>query len=230
MAKRPAKQTPQQPIDPDRIPRAVIKRLSLYSRILQSFEFQGIEKISSAELARRLGLNSAQVRKDLACFGQFGVPGFGYHVNDLRRQVRSILKTDREMRVILVGVGNLGSALMSYRGFLKQGFTMLFGFDVNPRAAGDRARSKVPIYDIRDLESKISGQGVDIAVLAVPTDVVQEVANRVVKCGVNAILNFVPMRIEVPARVQVRYVDLSLELESLAYYVQGREKEEEKSD
>ncbi|MEO8377337.1 MAG: redox-sensing transcriptional repressor Rex [Candidatus Sumerlaeota bacterium] len=226
MAKHPAKPIPPpEPIDPQRIPSAVIKRLSLYSRILQSFEFQGIEKISSAELARRLGLNSAQVRKDLACFGQFGIPGFGYHVNDLRKQVRSILKTDREMRVILVGVGNLGSALMSYRGFLKQGFTMLFGFDVNPRVAEGRTRSNVPIYDIRDLESKISGERIDIAVLAVPVEVAQEIANRLVNCGVHAILNFVPMRIEVPARVQVRYVDLSLELESLAYYVQGREKE-----
>ncbi|MCC6546371.1 redox-sensing transcriptional repressor Rex [Candidatus Sumerlaeota bacterium] len=202
----------------------MIKRLSLYSRILQSFEFQGIEKISSAEVARRLGLNSAQVRKDLACFGQFGIPGFGYHVNDLRKQVRGILKTDREMRVILVGVGNLGTALLSYRGFLKQGFTMLFGFDVNPRSAEGRTRSNVPIYDIRDLESKIEGQRIDIAVLAVPVEVAQEVTNRLVKCGVLAILNFVPMRIEVPAHIQVRYVDFSLELESLAYYVQDREK------
>ncbi len=211
--------TPGEPIDPRKIPKAVIKRLSLYARVLQTLEFQGVDKISSAELARQLGLNSAQVRKDLACFGQFGVPGFGYHVSELRKEVRRILGTDREIRVILIGVGNLGTALMSYRGFIKQGFTMLWGFDNDPKLAESRSRSTVPIYHISELEDRINGQRIDIAVLAVPTEAAQDLAARVVRCGVSAILNFVPTRLEVPPHVQVRYVDLSLELESLAYYV-----------
>ncbi len=207
-------------LDARKIPSAVIKRLSLYARILQLLEFEKVEKVSSAELARRLGLNSAQVRKDLACFGQFGIPGFGYHVGELRRELRRILGKDREVRVVLVGVGNLGSALLSYRGFLKQGFTMLWGFDVNPEAARARSRSSIVIYDVEELETRLEGQHVDIAVLAVPDEVVQDIANRLVGLGIHAFLNFVPTRLEVPADVHVRYVDLSLELESLSFYVQ----------
>ncbi len=201
------------------IPQAVIKRLSLYSRILQDLELENVEKISSADLGRRLGFNSAQVRKDLACFGQFGVPGFGYYVSDLRKNLRSILGKDRTVRVILIGVGNLGSALISYHGFTKQGFKMMWGFEAQPEAATQRVRSEVPIYHVDELESKIQGESVDIAVLAVPATEIQSIAERVVAAGVKAILNFVPARIEVPEEVQVRYVDLALELESLSYYV-----------
>ncbi len=202
------------------IPGAAIKRLSLYLRILQLLETERAEKVSSAELARRLGLNSAQVRKDLALFGQFGTPGFGYHVTGLRKELRRILGMDREVRVVLVGAGNLGSALLSYKGFLKQGFTMLWGFDADPEAASARARTRVPIYHVDELERRLTAQPVDIAVLAVPAEAAQPLADRLVALGVRAILNFVPARLEVPADVQVRYVDLSLELESLSYYVQ----------
>ena len=197
-----------------------MKRLSLYARVLQSLEFEKIGKVSSAELARRLGLNSAQVRKDLAFFGQFGVPGFGYHVADLRSEIRRILGKDREVRVVLIGVGNLGSALLSYDGFLKEGFTMLWGFDIDPKQARRRTRSRVPIYSVDELEERLSPELVDIAVLTVPADMAQPITNRLVKLGVPAILNFVPVHLEVPDHVQVRYVDLSLELESLSYYVQ----------
>lgn len=203
-----------------KIPDAVIKRLSLYARVLQSMEFSSVEKVSSADLARRLGLNSAQVRKDLAFFGQFGVPGFGYPVAELKNNLRRILRKDREVRVVLVGVGNLGSALLSYGGFIKQGFTMLWGFDIDPVAARARARSSVPIFHVDELEERLSRQPIDIAVLAVPIDVAQETADRLVKLGVTAILNFVPVRLDLPEGVQLRYVDLSLELESLSYYVQ----------
>ena len=202
------------------IPDAVIKRLSLYSRILQVLEMDRTEKVSSAELARRLGLNSAQVRKDLALFGQFGIPGFGYHVSDLRKELRRILGTDQQVRVILVGVGNLGSALLSYGGFIKQGFTMLWGFDAHPVEAAARARTTVPIYHVDELEARLASNQVDIAVLAVPAGAAQEIADRLVGLGVRAILNFVPARLQVPGHVQVRHVDLSLELESLSYYVQ----------
>jgi redox-sensing transcriptional repressor len=208
------------PVDMRRIPPAVVKRLSLYARVLQLLQFEAVDKVSSAELARRLGIKPAQVRKDLACFGQFGVPGFGYHVGDLLKEVRRILGTDREVKVILIGVGNLGSALMSYRGFLKQGFTMLWGFDSDPELARQRTRTDVPIYHIRDLEHYLSKDAVEIAVLAVPGDAAQEIADRLFLHGVRAILNFVPTRLNVPPSVYVRYVDLSLELESLSFYLQ----------
>jgi len=207
--------------DPDRkIPPAVVKRLSLYSRVLTALEFDGVDKVSSAELGRRLGLNSAQVRKDLACFGQFGVPGFGYPVPELRRAVRRILGTDREVRVILIGVGNLGSALMSYRGFLKQGFTMLWGFDADPVAARQRVRSDVPIFPVEELETQMAHRAADIAVLAVPQEAAQGITDRLVALGVTAILSFTPARLQVPSSITVRYVDLSLELESLSFYIQ----------
>ena len=210
----------QGPGDPKQIPTAVVKRLSLYARVLQELEYENVEKVSSAELARRLMLNSAQVRKDLAFFGQFGVPGFGYHVSELRKEVRRILRTDPEVKVVLIGVGNLGSALLSYGGFLKQGFTMLWGFDVDPQAARQRSRTTIPIYHVDELETFLGARHVDIAVLAVPGSVVQSIADRVIALGVTAILNFVPVRISVPEGVHVQYVDLSLELESLSFYVQ----------
>jgi redox-sensing transcriptional repressor len=202
-----------------KIPDAVVKRLSLYARVLQSLEFDGAEKVSSAELARRLGLNSAQVRKDLASFGQFGVPGFGYPVRELRRAVHRILGKDREVSVVLVGVGNLGSALLSYRGFLKQGFTLLWGFDIHPEAARERTRHAVTIYHVDEMEHWLATRRIDVAVLTVPAEAAQTIADRLVACGVRALLNFVPVRLTVPNGVLVRHVDLSLELESLSFHV-----------
>lgn len=202
-----------------KIPDAVVKRLSLYARVLEGLDHEGVEKISSAELARRLGLNSSQVRKDLACFGQFGVPGFGYWVRELRHEVHRILGKDREVFVILVGVGNLGAALLSYKGFLKQGFTMLWGFDINPEAATRRGRSKIPIFHVDDLEKQLSERPVDMAVLTLPANEAQAIADRLVALGVKALLNFVPTRLNVPPKVHVRHVDLSLELESLSFYL-----------
>jgi len=222
MSESPSSPTSGDPENGSRkIPAAVIKRLSLYARLLQSLEFQNITRISSAELGRRLGMNAAQVRKDLACFGQFGVPGLGYYVADLRVQLRKILRSDSEVRVILIGVGNLGSALLSYGGFLKQGFTMLWGFDVDPVAARSRVRSAIEIFSIDDLEKRLIGQQVDIAVLTVPADAAQAIATRLAALGVQAILNFTPSRLDVPKVMQVRYVDLALELENLSYYVQS---------
>lgn len=203
---------------------AVIKRLSLYSRVLQALEYENIEKVSSAELARRLGLNPSQVRKDLAHFGTFGVPGFGYSVGDLRQKIRGILGKDRVVHVILVGVGNLGSALMSYGGFLKQGFEMMWGFDADPVAARARSRTQIPIFHVDDLEKQLVGKSVDIAVLALPATEAQLIADRLVKLGVDAFLNFVPCHLDVPANVKVRYVDLALELESLSFYLRDEER------
>lgn len=202
----------------DRIPKAVVKRLSLYSRVLTDLEMNNVEKISSQELAYHLGLNSAQVRKDLAYFGQFGVPGFGYYVSDLRANLKRILRTDRELRVALVGVGNLGSALMSYGGFQRQGYKITLAFDSDPRKAG-QVREGVRIYSTNELERRLREAGVDIAILAVPPEAAQELTDRLVKAGVTGLLNFVPRRLIVPENVKVHYVDLAIELESLSYYL-----------
>jgi len=201
-----------------RIPRAVVKRLSLYSRVLTDLEMDNVEKVSSQELAEYLGFNSAQVRKDLAYFGQFGVPGLGYYVKDLRTNLKRILRTDREVRVVLVGAGNLGSALLSYGGFGRQGFKIVMAFDADRRKAGSM-RAGVEVHHIDDLESRLAEAQADIAVLAVPAEACQAIAERLVELGISGILNFVPRRLSVPETVKVHYVDLAIEMESLSYYL-----------
>ncbi len=225
---KPSQQQPPSPRQPlqlsehedriDRIPKAVVKRLSLYSRVLTDLEMNNVEKVSSRELAYHLGLNSAQVRKDLAYFGQFGVPGFGYYVSDLRANLKRILRTDRELHVALIGVGNLGSALMAYGGFQRQGFKIMLAFDSDPKKAG-MVRDGVKVYPTDEMERRMAEAGVDIAILAVPPDAGQPLADRLVKAGVTGILNFVPKRLMVPEGVKVHYVDLAIELESLSYYL-----------
>lgn len=201
-----------------RIPKAVVKRLSLYLRVLQEREDSGSDKISSNELAQALGFNSAQVRKDLAHFGQFGVPGFGYHAGELRESLKRILGTDRRVRVALVGMGNLGRALTSYHGFSRQGFEVVCAFDL---VAGteDAPAAPVPLFPVEELESRLKELRVDFAILTVPREAAQDVTNRLVEAGVTAILNFVPQRLSVPSHVQVHYVDLSIEMETLNFYI-----------
>jgi len=201
-----------------RIPKAVIKRLSLYSRVLQNLEMKNITKISSNQLSEQLGLNPAQVRKDLAYFGQFGIPGVGYYVTELRQQIKRILQTDRKIHVAIAGVGHLGQALLSYGGFERQGFQIVGAFDVDPARVGTTIRG-VPVFNISELESRIRILGIEILILALNAEAAQAVVDRAVECGIKAILNFVPARLVVPPYVKVHYVDLSLELESLAYYL-----------
>jgi len=201
-----------------RIPKAVIKRLSLYSRVLQNLEMKNITKVSSKELSEQLGQNPAQVRKDLAYFGQFGIPGVGYYVADLRAQIKKILRTDREVRVGVVGVGHLGQALMSYTGFVREGFQIAGAFDADPAKVGLEVRG-ARVFPIDELEQRIRELGIEIVILALPSEAAQLVVDRVVPCGITAILNFVPTRLAVPPGVKVHYVDLTIELESLAYYL-----------
>jgi redox-sensing transcriptional repressor len=212
------------PEDQSRIPPAVVRRLALYSRALSDLELENYEKVSSSDLADLLGINSAQVRKDLAYFGQFGVPGFGYYIKDLRENLRRILRTDQDLRVVLVGVGNLGSALVSYGGFNRQGFRMTMAFDADRRKVGS-TRGDLPVHHIDELEEKVAAFGVDIAILAVPADACQAVADRLVKAGIRGILNFVPRRLAVPEHIKVHYVDLSIEMETLSYYLRTQDEQ-----
>jgi redox-sensing transcriptional repressor len=202
------------------IPPAVIKRLSLYSRALYALDRDKVEKVSSTDLAKMLELNSSQVRKDLAHFGQFGVPGFGYPVKELRQNLKSILGTDKEVGVALVGVGHLGTALLSYGGFALQGFRILCAFDliVEKEIVGS---DKVRVYRLDELETRIKQLQLNIAILTVPTHAAQEMTDRLVNAGIIALMNFVPTRLRVPDHVKVHYVDLALEMETLSYYLQS---------
>lgn len=200
------------------IPKAVIKRLSLYARALKIFSVNRIEKLSSQELGETLGINPAQVRKDLAYFGQFGIPGFGYYVEELRKNIKEILGTDRMVRIALVGVGNLGQALMSYATFRQEGFMIVAAFDSDKRKVGGE-RNGVPTFHSDDLTTKLKELAIDIVILAVPVSAAQGLTDVIVAAGIQAILNFVPVRLVVPQRVKVHYVDLTIEIESLSYYL-----------
>ncbi len=202
----------------NKIPKAVIKRLSLYSRVLQNLEIKNIHKVSSKDLGDLLGVNSAQVRKDLAYFGQFGVPGFGYYVSELRTRIKEILGTNRPLRIGLVGVGNLGTALLSYTGFEKQGFNIIVAFDNDSKKIGKK-KNNIIIEDIIDLERIIKEKQIEIIILTVPAEIAQEITDRIIKAGITTILNFVPIRLIVPDYVTIHYVDLSIEIESLSFYL-----------
>jgi redox-sensing transcriptional repressor len=216
----PGDKLPTQPgANPQKIPKAVIKRLSLYNRVLQKLAMSGVEKVHSRDLGEALGLNSAQVRKDLAYFGQFGVPGLGYYVKDLRARLKRILGTDLLVRLGLVGVGNLGQALLAYTtGFSRDGFRTVAAFDSDKRKVGGE-RNGVPVFHVSELRRRIGEMAIDIVVLTVPPGAAQQVAGEAIEAGITAILNFVPQRLVVPPHVKVHYVDFSIEIESLSYYL-----------
>ena len=200
---------------------STVRRLSLYLRFLEEFEDQGIATVSSDALALRGGTTSAQVRKDLSFFGSFGKRGLGYAVPELAGRLREILGLGREYRVVLLGAGKIGSALVQYRGFQKRGFEIVGIFDVDPAKIGKRWNG-VEVGNVADLESKARELGVDIAVLVTPADVAQELADRIVGLGVKAILNFAPVQLAVPEDVSVKNVNLALELEALSYALTNR--------
>jgi redox-sensing transcriptional repressor len=200
------------------LPKAVSQRLSLYLRHLEALEASHRPTVSSSQLARALGLTAAQVRKDLTYFGQFGFPGVGYKVPHLLQEIRRILGTDRTWPVALIGAGNLGTALLRYRGFSKQGFDIVAVFDQDPLLAG-KTIGKVKVYAVRDLVKVVRAKRIALAIIAVPAPSAQEVVNRLVEAGVRGILNFAPVRVEVPKSVRVLGVDLAIQLEQLAFQV-----------
>ena len=201
-----------------KIPEMTIRRLSIYTRCLLQLEEDDVKTISSQELAERFNLNSAQVRKDLAYFGEFGVRGIGYYVSSLKAELQRILGLDREWPVALVGLGNLGSALFHYKGFSRQGFRIAIVFDDDPAKAG-REIGGVPIVSTRDVAREVKARAIQIAVLAVPADAAQGVADQLVAAGIKAVLNFAPARLRVPKDARLKNVDLSIELETLSFYL-----------
>ena len=203
---------------PPKIPEMTIRRLSVYTRCLLQLEEDGVKTVSSTELAERFSLNSAQVRKDLAYFGEFGVRGIGYYVSGLKAELQRILGLDREWAVALVGFGNLGSALFHYKGFGRQGFRIAVVVDDDPAKIG-REIDSVPIVSSRDLAREIKARGIQIAIVAVPPEAAQTVTEQLVAAGIKAVLNFAPTRLRVTRDVRLKNVDLSIELETLSFYL-----------
>ncbi len=200
------------------IPKKAIYRLSIYHRCLQKLNANGVDTVSSSTLARAAGVKSAQLRKDLAYFGQFGTRGLGYPVEILSGIIRETLGREHLQPVILVGAGNLGSALLRYHGFEKEGFEVVAAFDANPEAT--RARGvNIPVFPDSDLETFIAEHLVKLAILCVPVEFAQAVVNRLVAAGIQGVLNFSPIVLEVTPDVTVNNVDLALELEHLSYFI-----------
>ena len=194
-------------------------RLSVYLRCLNALESAGVRTISSQALAEQFHLNAAQIRKDLAYFGEFGVRGVGYYVRDLKRHLRQILGLDQKLRVAIMGAGNLGLALADYPGFRQEGFEISALFDVLREKVGHQSRLGVPIYDVHDLKKISKRDAIRIAVIAVPAPSAQHVLNLVVGSGIKAVLNFSPGALEVPAGVKLKSVDLTVSLESLSFFL-----------
>jgi redox-sensing transcriptional repressor len=203
----------------DQISELTTNRLSVYLRCLDTLDQAGVRTISSKTLAEQFHLNAAQIRKDLAYFGEFGVRGVGYYVKELKRHLRQILGLDREVRVAIVGAGNLGLALADYPGFQREGFSIVALFDSARDKIGGRSRGGVPIYDIKDLRRIVRRERVGIAVVAVPAAAAQLVVNRVVSAGVRAVLNFSPGTLRVPPSVKLKSVDLTVSMESLSFHL-----------
>jgi redox-sensing transcriptional repressor len=199
-----------------KVAESTIRRLSLYLRLLEEFEGQGIETVSSDALAGRGGTTSAQVRKDLSFFGSFGKRGLGYPVNELVGRLQKILGLDRRYRVAMIGAGKIGSALVQYRGFRQRGFDIVAIFDVDPAKIG-RQWNGLTIQDIATLEDEVRAVAIDMAVLVTPAEAAQPLADRLVALGVKAILNFAPVQLVVSEDIVVKTVNLALELETLSY-------------
>lgn len=201
-----------------RIPEMTIRRLSVYTRCLVQLEEDGVKTVSSQELAERFGLNAAQVRKDLAYFGGFGVRGTGYYVSGLKAELQRILGLDREWPIVLVGFGNLGSALFRYKGFARQGFRVVAVFDEDP-AKVHQTIDGIQVLPLAALPAEVKARAVQTAILAVPPEAAQAAADLLVAAGIKAILNFAPARVRVPRDVRLKNVDLSIELETLSFHL-----------
>lgn len=207
-----------EPSRPESIPNPAVRRLSLYLRQLEVFDRTGRRTISSKQLGESLRLTDAQVRKDLAYFGQFGHPGIGYRVGDLIGELRKILGTDKTWSVVLVGAGNIGRAMSGYRGFDRKGFKLVAVFD-NDQSKVGRKLGPFTILPLAEMAETVRQQSVRLAILAVPADNAQEVADQLIDAGVRGLLNFAPVSLAVPRNIALQTVDMAVQLEQLAFQV-----------
>lgn len=221
LVKRPHKRAGQPAVreSPEPVSELTTNRLSVYLRCLSALDAAGVRTVSSQALAEQFHLNAAQIRKDLAYFGEFGVRGVGYYVKELRRHLRQILGIDRGVCVAIMGAGNLGLALADYPGFRDEGFEIVALFDQSREKIGHRSRAGVPIYDIRDLRKIVRRERIQIGVIAVPAAAAQSVVSTVAAAGIKAVLNFSPGAIKVPPGVKLKSMDLTVSLESLSFFL-----------
>lgn len=201
-----------------KVPRIVVQRLPLYLRVLSTLEEKA--QITSEELGEMLAISSAQIRKDLSCFGGFGKQGTGYDVGYLRQKLREILKVDREWGMVLVGVGDLGRAIARYGGFKKEGFHVVAAFDDDPRKIGKKVGG-LEIMDVAFMPEFVKGMGLRVGIIAVPASSAQKVARGMVHSGIKAILNYAPVALTVPEGVQVYQIDPLVGLQSMTHYLEG---------
>ncbi|MHC5112282.1 MAG: redox-sensing transcriptional repressor Rex [Planctomycetota bacterium] len=205
----------------EHVPLPAVRRLSLYLRQFELIQASDRQTVSSKQLGAALGISDAQIRKDLAYFGQFGHPGIGYRVPEMIARLRRILGTDRKSNVAVVGAGNLGRALLSYKGFANKGFEIVAVFDNNDGIIGHRVGPKggIKIHHPDEMRAMIHSQNIRLGILAVPGPAAQLAADQMIEAGMRAILSFAPCTIQVPDSVAVSSVDLSVQLEQLAFQI-----------
>jgi len=204
----------------EKISELTTSRLSVYLRCLNTLAAAGIRSISSQALAEQFNLNSAQIRKDLGYFGEFGVRGLGYHVEDLREHITKILGLDKPHRVGIVGAGRLGTALANYKGFARSNFSVVALFDNDEKKIGRCVgEDKIFIHDVKKMPRLVGDEAIDVMVIAVPARAAQKVLNQIMSAGIKAVLNFAPASLSTRLDVKVKTVDLTTSLESLSYFL-----------
>lgn len=209
----------------DRVSEAVIRRLPKYYRYLKDLERIGVERISSQELSKKMGIKATQIRQDLNCFGGFGQQGYGYHVKMLKKEIMDIIGLNREYKVILVGAGNMGQALANYVGFEKEGFDIVAIFDINPKLIGNTIRNK-EIRDIDTLHVYARENPVDLCIIATPKETAQAIADTAIGAGIRSIWNFAPVDVEARNGVCVENVHLNDSLYTLVYRMNDTDQQE----
>ena len=206
-----------------KIPEATIRRLSNYLKALEDLETNGEKVASSALIASICTVNAAQVRKDFAYFGEFGIRGMGYNVKDLKYHIKEILGTNREWRIAIVGIGNVGSALLMYKGFLKQNYKIVAAFDVDPVTVvghiSEKMGKPIEILHMDRLKEVVKARNIEVAIIATPAQSAQIVATQLVDANIRGIMNFAPTQIKVPPHVVLRNVFFTSALDNLVYYL-----------
>lgn len=207
-----------------KIPLPTVNRLSIYLKCFSEIASSGVEYVSSGQVAQLIGLNPAQVRKDLAYFGKFGRRGYGYNVLQLKENISKILGTHENWKVAVIGVGNLGRALLMYGGFAARGFHIIAGFDADPAKAGWELDG-IPIYHAEKIEEMVKQKKIEMAIITTPKDVLPDVLSRLKKAGVKGVLNFAGKHVVTDDDMIVRNVDLALEMEQLTFFLTNKEGE-----
>lgn len=206
---------------PIEIPDVVIDRLPVYARALASIERDGREVVSSQELGAQLGVTPAQIRKDLSYFGRFGKQGRGYNVKRLLDELHQILGLDRKWTMVLVGVGQLGRAVLSYGGFAPQGFQIVEAFDSDPRVVGERV-DRIVVRPVEEMRAVLAGRAPDVGIVTSPASAAQRIIDELVECGVKAILNYAPIAAHVPSHVRIKDIDPVLSLQSMTFHLKSQ--------